>query len=70
MSDLKEKMSDLQEQLNEERRLAEEAVSDLEAKLEKQRQLGIEADLRLKTANDELLNANAEDRKQRELDRE
>ena len=39
MSDLKEKMLDLQEQLKEERRLAEEAVSDLAAKLEEQRQL-------------------------------
>ena len=68
MSDLRDNMSDLQEQLKEERRLAEEAVSELEAKLEEQRELEKEADLKLKAANDELLKANAEDRKQRELD--
>ncbi len=54
--------------MKEERRLAEETLSELEAKLEEQRELEKEADLKLKAANDELLKANAEDRKQRELD--
>ena len=43
---------------------------DLHERLEEQRQLAVEADRKLKYVKEELLNANAEERKQRELDKE